>query len=590
MISAVSCVNEEYARLTEDDVDMTMTVLKNVSLPVGSLEKVILSDILEKSGGTSFFDIDDDGDIAIRFADDANVLSQEVTVPEFSFKDSYEVFNSENTVGEIPFFYDEKMSEHLDVLETPREFPDLKMVVEFHNSDIPSQIKDIRYIKVQALASLNISVRIDQELPFTAHIPVGARIVFPEWIVLGEVGDAMEINGNVVTLTEEIKIPVSTPENVNPESFINIPVVAVDMTKLPADQGILSDRSFYIRDEMTLKGSVYFTYDSTESVGITVLSPVISTVIKFTDFDIISADIMLSDEVEGDIVTGLAPISLEGMPDYIMDKGLVLDVDDVRLDVDFSNLSPFSGNISAAVATSLSGETLADIKVGPVRFEAGTDNAPAEMHWSFSEGHLETPSGYTLYKVVGLTDLLKQMPDLIEFKDFELNLDDEYVTVGFGQTYKLQQSYSIYAPLAFGPDFQMPYTYEIPDLDLVFEDVCVPSIVLEIDVENSIPMDFSAEVQILDENGVYADDISFSIKDNAILKAGTHQSPTMNHLTFVLENGRDQIQIHGLVVKFLAAAPSVEYQGIPLNVNQGLHFKNIVLNLPEGITADLDEM
>ena len=590
MISAVSCVNEDYAGLTEEDIDMTMTVLKNVSLPVGSLEKVTLSDILQKSGGTSFFDIDDGGNIAIRFADDSNVLSQEVTVPEFSFKDSYEVYNSEMTIGEIPFFYDGKSSEILDALETPREFPDIKMVIEFHNSDIPDQIKDIRYIKVQALASLNISVRIDQELPFTAHIPAGARLVFPEWIVLGEPGEAMEINGNVVTLKEEIKIPVSTPENVKPESFVNIPVVAVDMTKLPSDQGFMSDHTFYIKGDLDLKGSVYLTYDSTESVAITVLAPVISAVMLFSDFDILSAEIMLSDQVEDEIVTGLSPISLDGMPDYIKDKGLVLDVDDIRLDVDFSNLSPFSGDISAAVATSLSGETLADIKVGPVRFEAGTDNVPAEMHWSFSEGHLETPSGYTLYKVDGLTDLLKQLPDLIEFKDFELNLDDEYVTVSPGMTYKLQQSYSIYAPLAFGPDFQLPYTYEIPDLDLVYEGVSLSSAVLEIDVENSIPMDFSAEVQILDENGVYADDISFSIKDNAIIKAGTHKSPTMNHMTFVLENGRDQIQIHGLVVKFMAAAPSVEYQGIPLNVNQGLHFKNIVLNLPDGITADLDEM
>lgn len=590
ILSAVSCVNEEYAGLNEDGIDKTVTVLKNISLPVGSLEKVTLADILEKSGDTSILHVDEDGNIAIKFADDENVLSQEVNVPDFSFEESYEGFHTERYVGEFPFFYDGRLSEYLEILETPREFPNITMVIEFHHFDVPSQIKDLRYAEVQALASLNVSVRIDKEIPFTAYIPAGASLVFPDWIVLGDAGDTMEIKGNVVTLKEEIKIPVSTPENVRPEKLVSVPVVAVDATKLPPGQGLMSDHSFLMKDYINLKGSIYFTYDSTEKVEATVLSPVISTLMVFSDLDINSAEIMLADEVEDDIVTGLSPVSLDGMPDFIKDKGLVLDVDDIRLDVDFSNLSPFSGNISAAVATSRSGESLAEINVGPVRFEAGSDKTAAEMRWSFSEGHLEAPDGYTLYKVPGLTDLLKQMPDLIEFKDFDLDIDDEYVTVRPGETYNLQQRYSIFAPLALGPDFHMPYTYEIPDLDLAFQGVGLSSAVLDIDVENSIPMDFSAEVQVVDENGEYVEDVRFSIKDNARLKAGTQNSPTMNHMTFVLENNRDEIKLNGLIIKFLANAPSAEYQGIPLNVNQGLHFKNIVLNLPDGITADLDEM
>ena len=64
----------------------------------------------------------------------------------------------------------------------------------------------------------------------------------------------------------------------------------------------------------------------------------------------------------------------------------------------------------------------------------------------------------------------------------------------------------------------------------------------------------------------------------------------MTHMTFVLENQRDELKLYGLVLKFEATAPDSQYLGVPLNINQGLHFKNIVLNLPEGITADLDEI
>lgn len=590
ILSAASCVNEDYAAITEDGIDKTVNVLKNVSLPVGSLEKVLLSDVLDIADDMSMLETDSQGNLAIRIVDEGNVLSQRVTVPYFTFENSYRGFITEQYLGEFQFMYNDIVSDFLDILEVPRKFPDIPIVIEFQKDDIPYQIKDLRYAEVQALATLSMTVRIDQEIPFTAYIAAGTQLVFPEWVVLGTDVDGMSIEGNVVTLNEDIPVYVTTPENEKPSTVISVPVVAVDARKLPEGQGIMDDRSFLMKDYMHIKGSAYFTFDGIENVPVTVVSPVISTLMTFSNLGIRSADIMLGDGVEEEIVTGLSPISLENMPDFIRNSDLILDVNDIRLDVDFSNLSPFAGEISASVATSLSGENLADVKVGPVRFEAGTDTTPALMHWSFSEGRLGAPEGYTLYKVDGLTDLVKKMPDMIEFKDFELDLDDEYVTVRPGETYELSQSYSIYAPLAFGPDFHVPYTYEIPDLDLVFEGVGLSSAVLDIDVENSIPMNFSASAHFIDENGEVLEDVVFTIKDGTVLKAGSLDSPSMTHMTFVLENQKKDLKLYGMVLRFEATAPDAQYIGVPLNVNQGLHFKNIVLNLPDGVIADLDEI
>jgi hypothetical protein len=590
IMSAASCVNEDYASITEDGIDKTVNVLKNVSLPVGSLEKVLLSDVLDIADDMSLLEIDQDGNLAIRIADDENVLSQSVTVPHFSFENSYRGFITEQYLGEFHFMYNDMLSDLLDILKVPRKFPDIPLVIEFQKDDLPYEIKDLRYAEVQALATLSLTVRIDQEIPFTAYVAAGTQLVFPEWVVLGTDVEGMSVEGNIVTLNEDIPVYVTTPENEKPSTTISIPVVAVDATKLPEGQGIMADRSFLMKDYMHIIGSAYFTFDGIENVSATVVSPVISTLMTFSNLGIHSAEIMLGDEVEDEIVTGLSPISLEGMPDFIKNKDLILDVNDIRLDVDFSNLSPFAGEISAVVATSLAGEPLADVTVGPVRFEAGSDKAPAQMYWSFSEGHLNAPEGYTLYKVEGLTDIVKKMPDMVEFKDFELDLDDEYVTVRPGETYELAQSYSIYAPLAFGPDFHVPYTYEIQDLDFVFDGIGLSSAVLDVDVENSIPMNFSASAHFIGENGEILDDVVFNIKDGAVLKAGSLDSPSMTHMTFVLENQRDELKLYGLVLKFEATAPDSQYLGVPLNINQGLHFKNIVLNLPEGITADLDEI
>ena len=65
IMSAASCVNEDYAAINEDGIDKTVNVLKNVSLPVGSLEEVLLSDVLEFSDDMSVLDVDADGNIAM---------------------------------------------------------------------------------------------------------------------------------------------------------------------------------------------------------------------------------------------------------------------------------------------------------------------------------------------------------------------------------------------------------------------------------------------------------------------------------------------------------------------------------------------
>ena len=87
MAAFCSCVNEDYD--LDKDIDMNVNVLKNVSVPIGSLEKVTLSDILEVSDNMSFFEVDSEGNLAILISGENNKLSQEVTVPFLTFENSY---------------------------------------------------------------------------------------------------------------------------------------------------------------------------------------------------------------------------------------------------------------------------------------------------------------------------------------------------------------------------------------------------------------------------------------------------------------------------------------------------------------------
>lgn len=595
LFALISCVNEEhgatYDKILKGEFDKTLNVLKNVSIPIGSLEKVVVGDILEITDNTKLLQRDNQGNISILITGEENKLSQSVTVPDFSFEDSYEGEIVEEYLGDFYFSYDPSLANGLDIsqISVPKPFPDIPTLIQFEQEGIPAQIKDIRYAEVNATASVSLDVRINRDIPFTAYIAAGSEIIFPEWIVIGDVDGNMYKDGHIVTLTEDVMIAVSSPANQHDATVISVPVVAVDATKLPENQGLTEDHKFVMKDDLIIKGSAYFTFDGTSSVPGGIVEPILTSVVSFSDLGVNSVDVLLGDDVEKDLVTGLSPILIKDIPDILKDSDIVLDIDDVRLDIEFLNTSPFGGNIAVNVETSANEQALSTFNIGPVAFEAGTAEVPAEMKWSFSEGKLPAPEGYVPYVIDGLTDIISKFPDQIEFKDFELVLEDNYVKVVPGETYNLSQSYSIYAPLAFGPDFSVPYTYEIKDLGLEFSGIGLKSALLDVDVENTIPLEFFAEVVAVDENGNVVDGIALIIQDDAVLKAGSLDSPSSTHLTFELINEKEEISLYGLNIEFKATSDAL-HAGTPLNENHGIHFTNIVLTLPDGITTDLDEI
>lgn len=86
-LMAISCVNEEYD--LDKELDMNVSVLTDISLPVGSFRKVMIADLLKMTEESSILTSDQNGNLSISLTDDRNILEQSVTVPDFTFEDSY---------------------------------------------------------------------------------------------------------------------------------------------------------------------------------------------------------------------------------------------------------------------------------------------------------------------------------------------------------------------------------------------------------------------------------------------------------------------------------------------------------------------
>lgn len=595
MISAVlifaGCVNEEYD--LEKEIDMNVTVLKDVALPLGSFEKVTLDKLLDFAGDNEMLEIDPQGNIAIRFNDNGKALTQTVTVPALSIDQGFQGAVCEAYIGDFYIAYDsswdEIIGELIDVTK-PREFPNpLSIEFGFVNDEFPDQIKEIGYVEVDATAHLNLSVRDrkNNNLNFKVFLAEGTQIQFPEWIVFGEIPAEFSNDRNVLTLKEDILFHVGSDADSYPQSF-DFRIVGLDTDKLPEGQGVTSDGKLLMNDFITLKGLAYLDISELQDTPPVKVSPVISTNLNISDMQINSVEVLFSDDVDIDLVSGLSPVQLGNIPDFLSSNDIVLDLADVRLDIDLGNTSPFSGTLSAAIESYDDDKVIATKSLGPIRFDGAKDGVPAYMRWSFSEGTLTPPEGYLMYEIPGLTDLIECMPKYVRFKDFDFALDEEFVKIVPGAKYEFSENYSIYAPIAFGPEFRLPYKYNIEDIGFEFSEVSVPSAQLELEVESTVPLEFSAEAVLLDGYGMRIDGLEVNIIGDSVLKAGTLESPALSNLILELKVSEETgLSFDGLELSLNASAPAAGVN--VLNVNQGLHVKSIVVRMPDGVSMNVNE-
>lgn len=583
-----SCVNEEYD--LKKDIDTDMTILRNVALPIGNMQKITLNELLELTTSSDKIRTDDEGNLALMIADPTNVLSQTVYAPDFTLEDSYTGLQTEAYIGDFYVAYDpaygEVIGEYFDVTK-PRPFPKpVNIIISFVEENIPKEIKEIRYAEVDALASLNISIRDNNngDIPLKVVLAAGTEIVFPDWVVLGKLPSDFDVDGTRVTLNKNLSCRLGTSENQHPIS-IDFPIVGIDATKLPEGQGINADRQLVMDDKIVITGQSYLDISELGTVPPSKVSPIISTFFEFSKIDVKNIEVMLSDDLDIDVLSGLSPITLDKLPEFLADEGVVLDLADVRLDIDMINSTPFSGKMSTVIESYTDDKVIAVKNLGPAVFDAGSPDDPAEVRWSFSEGTLPVPAGYVHYDVPGLTDLIETLPKYIRFKEFAIDIDNEYLTIFPGEKYVVEETYSLYAPLAFGPDFRLPYTFRIEDIGFEFSEVAISSLRLEMDVESTVPLEFDAEVSLLGNDGNVVDGLDIKVLDNAVLKAGTLDSPVMSELAFEITAAGSKFAFDGIELYLDASATGNEINS--LNVNQSLHVKNVVVRLPEGISLDM---
>lgn len=565
-MSALSaCVNEEYD--LSKDIDTEITILKNVSMPLGSIEPVTIEKILNlEQEDISVLCKNDDGDFIFTFT--GSEISAEIDVPSFSIApaggiqtEPIEVhFNTGPAAGMDPGI----VTENIVYSKVTGKLLDSSMDIEV-DSKLPSQIVDVKSVALDASIYMNFSVNAG-----AVHLMKGFSVEFPEFLNVvgtGYTDSRFEIqSGNKLVVKDDILI-----SSVSPLTF------ALKVDKITLPQGSISDGLLVMNDEVRVNGDFYL---SPSDFRVIPEELVVDIKADMTNLDVLSAEVKLAinEKVNG------TSLSISEFPEFLTGGNVCLDLYNPSLNFGVKNHTPFAFGVKAGIKAARGNDSV-EIQLG----EDPAIDIPAdtEAFYQITRKETDVPQGAVNIVVPELGDLISILPEKVTFDDITLtSTSTDYVSIVSGDKYSASISYEVYAPLAFDKDLNIEFSTDINEIGLSFDEFSVENFKLGFKIENSIPLDFAIDAVVLDAEGSVVSDMELNV--SAPVKGGTQNSPAVSDIEISIKSTGDSFSLDGLRLTMNASAPS-DLTGVALNEKQGFKITDLVITCPEGITFNNSE-
>lgn len=558
MLVLSACVNEEYDLSKE--IDTEMTLLKNVSMPLGSIEKISIADILtlEEDGG-SVVSKNSDGDFIFSFAGEE--ISAEIEVPSFSIAPASGIrtepievhFSTGSAAGLSP----DLITEDIVYSEITGKLLSAAMDIDI-DTELPAQIKDIRSVGLDASVYINFAVNSG-----AVNLKEGFVLEFPAFLNIKKsmTSDSRFelVDNHKLIMVEDVKISSASPLT-----------FALELDKINVPSGAIKNGSLVLNEDVRVSGDFYL---SPSDFSVIPEKIVIDIKAEITDLDVVSAEVKLSldEEISG------STVAIDNIPEFLAGEGVYLDIYNPSLTFDITNSSPFSFGVKAGI-TANRGTKEVSLTLG----EDPEINIPAESSVKFMLTRREQASGGISYIVAPeLGEMISMLPETISIDNISLaSADEGYVEIRSGSRYQASIAYEVYAPLAFGEKLEISFDQDIENLGIDLG-VGVPSICASLKIENSVPLEFAISALALDSAGNVMNDMEVSVSKP--VAAGTQTSPATTEVDLTIRSRSGSISFDGLRLALNAAASST-VAGVALNENQGFVIKDLVISLPDGIS------
>lgn len=543
-----SCKDNDFSF---DNIDATIGLGSDeLALPGGNSTKEIALDDVVSLNNSNFIYIDDNGDYQIK-VDGGSQETSTVSIAPFTFKTSSSI---SSTIPMIQGTFQGKLAA-------------LNM-----SSTTPSEVEDLS------------SVACDQNINVTIKVPNTVRCVdeltlsLPSFLLIDHAtndGANLSISNNTITLNNTVagshtmvlhvkSIDFKTSSNLGSTSFDKNNHRASLTAEIYLKGRLSKNNIFNMGSLSSISGS------ATADLTITAATGRFHPVFTYDNF---------------------GSVQLNNIPDFLSDKSVNMNLYDPHIHLNFNNSLPIAAKVSGRlIARDAQEHTISSVDIPT--FTVPTGNSVIVLH----KQNEAAPQGQTYVTVPGLGNLLKTIPDHIDFVDIKAEADNTQTTeVKLGHDYAMTEQYSFSTPLQLDADAAIAYTDSIDDLNktvkkLSFKENTVGdptsingSLKLEADITNRMPayLTLTAWGTNLQGDSIPQSQLSVVV-DKTVEAASDTQTPATTHLTVTVKPQSNNVlhSLEGLQFRFRAAASNGNNAIVGKTINakkQTITVKNIKL-------------
>ena len=457
--------------------------------------------------------------------------------------------------------------------------------IEF-DEEVPEELLDLNTVKFDGTPKLVVDIQFEAPEEVT-KLELVDTIQFPKFIVFDD-------KDNIID--EENCLIINGEMDVDAGYHVELDIAEFDFAENPI-QEVGSEKRLHIDGAVTLDGQLRVTVRGDGTLPGTVTVGIMPQV---------SIDEMKLGEITGKVNVDIEEVNEEvdlgDIPDFLKDKDVVLDIEHPVIMLEVGNTTGVP--------------VLADLTLTPLADGSPIENGIIELRreerdivvkaademgeytWSnffISNSKAGIEPGFAFVEVPNLPNLIRQIPDVIQINmTAEADPEAEHRFDLSHGDYEMNVRYNVHVPLTFGPDLQVIYRDTIDDFNSDIKDYVkyVTEVVMEMEVENTIPLGMMCRAVALDVDGRALSGIEVSTPQpiEAAGWDGNNTTLVMSAFTIELKEtvAGTMEQLDGLALEITADA-NEGVEGASLKNNQYLRLSG-KMRIPGGITVDIDDI
>ena len=617
----VSCVNEDYD--LNGDIDTSVDIYGDLSLPVGNTEFIPVGDFLELDSKESAVTTNEKGDYVLSLS--GTPVVQTITIDPICISHEGIVqgggFNADVNIKEE---IRKVMGGVADSTPIPQIPGKTSVSLKMNNSSTDIIInenieEESKYLKAVGDVSVNATAVIKFSLKNAAkgklRIEKGMKLAFPECVSIRKSGfsDTYECKNNIVEFVKPVDI------SANPQNF-ELAIDKFSFKNLPENQGLINGH--LIIDQPILLSDLTIFADASDfgkTVGELPAQSKLDIEINITSIDVNTVEAV----VEPEITINQQIIAVGELPEFLTGENIVLDIYNPLIKLNVTNEVPVTASLNADIVPKFKdapeGNTVhigsADVNSEDALIvkQGYTDIYISRRGYEIPSESQSPDKNEPLNLIVeNLSDIIKVIPDSISIKNILTDIPhkgnaetgyypEDFVVVEFPEIsrpvdYDFSLDYSISAPLAFGKDLNIEYYTDIKDWNDTFNpsgdetnmSLDIQEAKIKMDFINAIPLAMDVTAAPIDIKGNEMNSKDISVELNKTVKGGNLGNESITPLVIKMKATPDALkQFDGLRIKIVATSPDPDFQGVPLNEKQGIKLDNITARIQGGISTDL---